>query len=608
MDEFSIKINGMPLPPMIAGDILELIVDTDVFMPGMFTILFNDSQVIPGAPLLKHTDNELLFAIGAKVEISAKVSSQVIPIPKTSVLITGEITAIEPVFREDGQVLLRVRGYDKAHRLTLGKKTRAWGTGLAPTVTEAQIVSTIAGEYGLAPMIDMSGLAGLMYEYVMQYNQSDWDFLWSRARMLGYQIFADGPTLRFTQASLPRHVLPVNLAWGESLMSFKPRFVAAGAATAVQAHGWNSDLRKEITAPSLPAQSNLDPTSSPTVAKGRLGGAVIRLGFQSSAKDHVINPIARTPVIASALAKARFLEHESHYVRANGEALGDPNLLAGCNAVVTNVGVRFAGTYFVTQARHIFRRGEYTVEFEVSGRNPYTLGHLTGQDPEVNKIHGAVIAIVTDINDPLMEGRLKVKFPWMPEGNMGPISSGWARMASLGGDILFTPEINAEVLVVFEQGDVNFPYVVGSLWNKNDRPPASPSGKAVMVGKVAQRIIRSPGGHIVVLDDTPGKEGITIKDKAGNGIEIDSIKNEMTITTTGNLVFNVGGKFTMNSNLDFAIESKTKGSVKAGSSELDLQVAMAALKSVAVDIQANAKATVKGSAMVEIQGALVKIN
>ena len=42
---------------------------------------------------------------------------------------------------------------------------------------------------------------------------------------------------------------------------------------------------------------------------------------------------------------------------------------------------------------------------------------------------------------------------------MGDLSSGWARMASLGGGrnggIYFIPEVNDEVLVVFEQGDVN---------------------------------------------------------------------------------------------------------------------------------------------------------
>jgi uncharacterized protein involved in type VI secretion and phage assembly len=281
----------------------------------------------------------------------------------------------------------------------------------------------------------------------------------------------------------------------------------------------------------------------------------------------------------------------------------------------------------VTQARHVYSSGGYKVEFEVSGRNPYTFGHLTGQDPEQNKIFGAVIGVITDNSDPMMEGRLKVKYPWMPEGSMGPISSGWARMASLGGGktggIYFTPEVNDEVLVIFEQGDVSYPYIVGVLWNKMDRPPGIP-GKAVAAGKVNQRIIKSRSGHTIMLDDTTGQEKISILDKNNNGIEIDSVKNEMTIKALGNLTIDVGGKLTINSKLDFVIDSKAQGSikavaklalegnaganVKAGASELDMTPASAALKSATVDVQGTAKASVKGSAMVEIQGGIVKIN
>jgi uncharacterized protein involved in type VI secretion and phage assembly len=473
----------------------------------------------------------------------------------------------------------------------------------------------------------MTGLAGVLYEYVLQYNQSDWDFLWARARLLGYQLYAEGTTLRFTQASLPRNAFPTNLTWGTNLRNFKPRFVSSGATTSAQAHGWNSDAKKGITSAPMMGLGAIDPTSSPGVAKGIFGSIAIK-GFNSKAKDHVISPALRNPAIATAAAKARFLEHESHYVRAWGEAEGDPSLMAGSNALVSGVGTRFSGVYFVTQARHIFRSGDYKVEFEISGRNPFTLGHLTGQDAELNKIYGAVIAVITDNNDPMMEGRMKVKYPWMPPGDLGSeVSSGWARMASLGGGknggIFFTPEVNDEVLVVFEHGDVSYPFIVGVLWNKIDRPPGTP-GTVVGGGKVNQRIIKSRSGHVIVLDDTQGKEKITILDKNKNGIEIDSVKNEMTITTAGNLTIDVGGKLTINSKMDFIITSKTQGSikatsklelegtagatVKAGSSELALDPASAALKSTLVDIQANGKATVKGSGMVEIQGGIVKIN
>jgi len=414
-DELSVKVDGVPLPGALFGDVLEITVDTDVFMPSMFTILLNDTPVVTGQPLLKHTDNALLFRIGCKVEITAKAELPPNPVPASKALIEGYITSIEPQFREDGQVLLRIRGYDAAHRLTLGKKTRAWGTGLAPTVTEAEIVNKIAGENGLTPVVNIAGLAGVMYDYVMQYNQSDWDFLWARARLFGYQVYVDGKSLVFGPAGLPRNPVPVNLIWAMDLRSFRPRLVTAGAINSVMARGWNSDLKQESVGSNIPAAAALDMPSSPTVSKGLSGSvAITTAGFGSQNKDYVLDPIINNPAIGVVVATARFLQHESHYVAASGECNGNPNLVAGCNAVVINVGVRFAGTYFVTQARHIYRNGDYRVAFEVSGRNPYTFGHMMGKDPEVNKIFGAVIGIVTDLNDPLMQGRLKVKFPWMP--------------------------------------------------------------------------------------------------------------------------------------------------------------------------------------------------
>lgn len=628
MDKFSVFVNGFPLPPNIYGDILEIVVDTDVFMPSMFTMLINDVPTIPGQPLLTMTDNALLFRIGATVKISVTIAEPPSYIPSMGIIFDGEITAIEPVFREDGQVHLRVRGFDKSHRLTLGKNTRVWGTDFAPTVTETQIVSSIAGDAGLTPIVNPIGVAAVLHNYILQYNQSDWDFLWARARLFGYQVYCDGNMLNFTPAAVPRHLTPISLEWGNDLRTFKPRFVASGAVTGAEAHGWMPATKTAVSGKSIPAAAKLDPTSSPTVAKLISGSSAIKTGLSSSAKDHVVDPIAKNAATATVMANALFLEHESHYVRASGVADGNPNLLAGSIATVTNIGVRFAGAYFVTKATHFYRQGDYSVEFEVSGRNPFTFSHLTGQDPEINTVNGAVVGVVTDVNDPMMLGRVKVKYPWMPQGSTGDIPSSWARVAALGGGknggLYFIPEVNDEVLVVFEQGDVNTPFIVGALWNSKDRPPKGPSGVAVVGGKVNQRIIKSRTGHVILLDDTTGQEKIVIEDKSGNGITIDAVKNSMTIKTKGDLVFDVGGKFTVASKLDFSIETKTQGAIKANTkldieaktgaiikastAELNLSPATTALKGTAVDIQGTAKTSVKGSAMVEIQGGLVKIN
>jgi phage protein D/phage baseplate assembly protein gpV len=619
--EFSVKIDHLPNPALF-GDTIEIIVDTSAFMPAMFSITIQEKPDIPG--IFTYIDNALMYRLGAGVEISAQISNPQTQIPISNTLLKGEITAIEPLFSESGHAQLRIRGYDLGHRLTTGKKTRTFGDGnpIAPTLTDMQIVSKIAGEYGLIPKVDMSGLGGLMYHYVLQYNQSDWDFLWSRAQLIGYQVYVDGRTLHFEPAGKQRGK-PVSLSWQTDLSRFEPRIVSLGAISKVGASNWDGNKKMSVKGS---ASSHMSNTVATIPGAAVPGSKQITVAFMGRPEDNVVNPGAGTPAIANAMAKARFAEHESSFVRASGEVQGgSPNLVAGTVMAITNVGVRFSGKYFATDARHIYRNGRYTVQFQVSGRNPYTIRSLLlGKEHEASKLYGVMPAVVTNNTDPEMMGRVRVKFPWMPDENL---DSAWARLAMPGAGpergLFFVPEVNDEVLVAFEQGDPNAPYVVGALWNKKDKPPKAPAGVAVAAGKVNQRILRSRTGHVIVLDDTQGQEKITIQDKSGkNSIEIDSVKNSMAINVQGDLTIDVGGKFTVKSKMDYSLtaqkvdmQAQTGASVKSGSSQLDLQAAGAALKGTKVDVQGQAQTniqgaqtSVKGSAMVEIQGALVKIN
>lgn len=612
--EFSVKIDQLPNPALF-GDTVEVIVDTSAFMPSMFSITIQEKPDIPG--IFPYIDNALMYRLGAGVEISAKISGHQTQLPVSNTIFKGEITAIEPIFSESGHAQLRIRGYDLGHRLTMGKKTRTFGDGnpIAPTLTDMQIVSKIAAEYGLIPKVDMSGLGGLMYHYVLQYNQSDWDFLWSRAQLIGYQVYVDGRALHFEPAGKQRGK-PVSLSWQTDLSRFEPRIVSLGAISKVGASNWDGNKKMSVKGSASSHVSNTVATIPGAVIPG---SKQIAVAFMGQPEDNVINPGAGTPAIASAMAKARFAEHESSFVRASGEVQGgSPNLVAGTVMAITNVGARFSGKYFATDARHLYRNGRYTVQFQVSGRNPYTIRSLLlGKEHEASKLYGVMPAVVTNNTDPEMLGRVRVKFPWMPDDSL---DSAWARLAMPGAGpergLFFIPEINDEVLVAFEQGDPSAPYVVGALWNKKDKPPKAPAGMAVAANKVNQRIVRSRTGHVIVLDDTQGQEKITIQDKTGkNSIIIDSVKNSMDINVQGDLTIDVGGKMTIKSKMDFSIESSTKGLFKVTSSQIELQAAGAAMKGTKVDIQGQAQTNiqgaqtaVKGSAMVEIQGGLVKIN
>lgn len=122
--------------------------------------------------------------------------------------------------------------------------------------------------------------------------------------------------------------------------------------------------------------------------------------------------------------------------------------------------------------------------------------------------YGAYPAIVTDNNDPDKQGRVKIALPWAPDAVTGRYET-WARLATLmaGNDrgTFFVPNKDDEVLVIFQGGDPSFPFVIGSLWNGKDSPPVSASVQN------ERRMIRSPGGITITLDDRKGQEAFTVE-------------------------------------------------------------------------------------------------
>jgi len=200
---------------------------------------------------------------------------------------------------------------------------------------------------------------------------------------------------------------------------------------------------------------------------------------------------------------------------------------------------------------------------------------------QAGRLSGVVIGIVTNNQDPDGLGRVKVKFPWLSDAD----ESAWARvavpMAGKERGIYFLPEVEDEVLVAFEHGDLRFPYVIGSLWNGKDTPPAKNDD-----GKNNVRLIKSRSGHVIRLNDEDGKEKIEIVDKSGkNSLTFDTASDTLTITADKDIILSaVNGTIKLNAQ---KVELKSSGNAK---------------------IEAGAGMDVKASGQMTIQGAKVNIN
>jgi uncharacterized protein involved in type VI secretion and phage assembly len=154
------------------------------------------------------------------------------------------------------------------------------------------------------------------------------------------------------------------------------------------------------------------------------------------------------------------------------------------------------------------------------------LSRSAAEHPVAGRMFGAAVAIVVGLDDPKRLGRVKVNYPWLQEDSASP----WARLVSLMGGpdrgAVFRPELHDEVLVLFEHGDMRFPYVVGALWNGSDAMPSERGADA----DNNVRLVKSRSGHLILLDDTDGDEKITIKDKHGNICQLDA--DGVTITSS----------------------------------------------------------------------------
>src|SRR5262245_20921050 len=125
----------------------------------------------------------------------------------------------------------------------------------------------------------------------------------------------------------------------------------------------------------------------------------------------------------------------------------------------------------------------------------YFAAQIHTAEEESGRVYEAMVGIVTDNKDPQKLGRVKIKLAVLSEQD----TSYWAPIVMLGAGKnrgwFFIPEVDDEVLVMFEHGDINRPLVVGSLWNGKDKPAdKNPGGNP-------RRMIKSRQGSKIIFDD-----------------------------------------------------------------------------------------------------------
>ncbi len=171
----------------------------------------------------------------------------------------------------------------------------------------------------------------------------------------------------------------------------------------------------------------------------------------------------------------------------------------------------------------------------------------------MRQLNGVLPAVVIDNVDPDNLGRVKVRLPQVDAASGQHGYEIWARIATLmagkNQGTWFIPDVNDEVLVAFEAGDMRRPYVIGCLWSGSNPPPET------MNASNNKKLLCSRNGVKITLDDqsgqenfiveTPGGQKITLKDGPGS-IEItDSNGNSVKLGASG-IIVSASAKVTIN--------------------------------------------------------------
>ena len=134
-----------------------------------------------------------------------------------------------------------------------------------------------------------------------------------------------------------------------------------------------------------------------------------------------------------------------------------------------------------------------------------------------DKYFGKYRGTVTDIQDPMMKGRIRARVSDV----MGDKESGWALpcfpFAGSGMGFFGLPKVGAGVWIEFEHGDPDYPIWVGGWFGSMSDLPSD-----LLTPPYKKTMIKTEGGNLIILDDSPGVGGITLQTAGGQKIVVSS--------------------------------------------------------------------------------------
>lgn len=478
-----------------------------------------------------------------------------------------------------GSAVLVIECRDAASKMTVSPKSK-----YSSDLKDSDAIEDLISAHGLETDVESTDIT---HKELVQYNTTDWDFMLCRADVNGLLVFVSDGKVSVKKPDFSADAA-LNIQFGATVLDLDAEIDARLQFSKVTATAWDNTQGAMIDSveaedPQAPDTGNLSATDLANV----MGEDSFALSHVGQIDQQELQQWANSKMLKNRLAK----------IRGKVTTEGISTVLPGQMISLQGAGERFEGKLFVTGIRHHITEGIWKTTFQF-GISPKWFADTYKTEQALAgallpAIQGLHIGVVTDLEDPDSQNRIKVRVPTISATEEGI----WSRVSTLDAGnnrgTFILPEVDDEVIVGFINNDPRYAVVLGMMNSSNHPAPLTASNDNNEKGYVSRSEMK-----MIFNDD---KKTIQIETPAGNKILLSEEDTAIKIEDQN------GNTLTMDSD-GFKIES-SKDIVGSATGNYDLSDAAGnsiKMEPSGITIQAAAKLTL-GGAQIEINGAQLSV-